>query len=129
MAHLSSGSFGPVVKEEMSFKYQGFSLECVPKNSFSYFSSKPYVVGTQKNRRNETVLLSTQNICSNLWIRKYLQFYSKKICLSKPMNIYLFLALVAILSTEQIGLYNIARGHYEEHFLEIILCLDYVHVV
>ena len=28
-----------------------------------YFSTKTYVVGTQKNRLNETVLLSTQNIC------------------------------------------------------------------
>ena len=29
---------------------------------YSYFSAKTYVVGTQKNRLNETVLLSTQNI-------------------------------------------------------------------
>ena len=28
---------------------------------FSYFSTKTYVVGTQKNRLNETVLFSTQN--------------------------------------------------------------------
>ena len=55
------------------------------KKYFSYFSTKTYVVGTQKNRLNETVLLSTQNICSNWWIRKYLQFYAQKICLSKPM--------------------------------------------
>ena len=33
--------------------------ECVFENSFSYFSTKTYVVGTQKNRLNETVLLST----------------------------------------------------------------------
>ena len=33
---------------------------------FSYFSSKTYVVGTQKNRLNETVLLSTQNTCVQL---------------------------------------------------------------
>ena len=32
---------------------------------FSYFSTKTYVVGTQKNRLNETVLLSTKNICCN----------------------------------------------------------------
>ena len=37
-----------------------FSLECVPNNIFSYFSTKIYVVGTKKNRLNETVLLSTQ---------------------------------------------------------------------
>ena len=35
----------------------------VTKNYFSYFSNKTYVVGTQKNHLNETVLLSTQNIC------------------------------------------------------------------
>ena len=28
-----------------------------------YFSAKAYDVGTQKNRLNETVLLSAQNIC------------------------------------------------------------------
>ena len=28
----------------------------------SYFSTKTYVVGTQKNRLNETVLLSTQHM-------------------------------------------------------------------
>ena len=31
------------------------------RNYFSYFSSKTYVVGTQKNCLNETVLLSTLN--------------------------------------------------------------------
>ena len=30
---------------------------------FSYFSAKTYVLGIQKNRLNETVLLSSQNIC------------------------------------------------------------------
>ena len=33
--------------------------------SFSHFSIKTYVVGTQKNRLNETVLLSIINICIN----------------------------------------------------------------
>ena len=32
------------------------------KSVHSYFSTKTYVVGTQKNRLNEMVLLSTQNI-------------------------------------------------------------------
>ena len=32
------------------------------KTLFSHFSTKTYVVGTQKNRLHETVLLSTQNI-------------------------------------------------------------------
>ena len=33
------------------------------ENDFSCLSIKTYVVGTQKNRLNETVLLSTQNTC------------------------------------------------------------------
>ena len=40
---------------------QAFSFKCVQKKS--YFSTKTYVVGTQKNRRNETVLWSTRNTC------------------------------------------------------------------
>ena len=30
-----------------------------------------YIVGAQKNRLIETVLLSTHNICLNCWLRKY----------------------------------------------------------
>ena len=41
-------------------------------------------MGTQKNRLNETVLLSTQNICWNWWERKHLQLYPENLCLSKP---------------------------------------------
>ena len=37
----------------------------VTENYFFYFSIKTYVVDTQKNHLNETVLLSTQNTCSN----------------------------------------------------------------
>ena len=33
------------------------------RNILSYFSTKTYVAGSQKNRLNETVLLSTQNTC------------------------------------------------------------------
>ena len=35
------------------------------ENYVLYFLAKTYVVGTQKNRLNETVLLSTQNACFN----------------------------------------------------------------
>ena len=35
------------------------------ENYFLYFSFKTYVVGTQKNRLNETVLLRAQNRCLN----------------------------------------------------------------
>ena len=40
-----------------------------------YFSTKTYVVGTQKNRLNETVLLSTQN---TWWIEYNYNFKLKK---------------------------------------------------
>ena len=52
---------------------QDFSYECLTENKFSYFSTKTYVVGTQKNRLIETVLLSIQNKCLTLRVRKYLQ--------------------------------------------------------
>ena len=45
-------------------------------------------MGTQKNRLDETVLLGTLNISLKLRKRKYLQFYSQKFCLSKPMSTY-----------------------------------------
>ena len=41
-------------------------------------------LGTQKNRLNETVLFSINNICC--WVRKYLQFNSQKLCLSKQVS-------------------------------------------
>ena len=44
-------------------------------------------MGTQKNRLNETVLLSTQNICLLLLVRKYLQFNAEFFCLSKPVTL------------------------------------------
>ena len=47
------------------------------------FSTKKNAVCTQKNRLNETVLLSTQNISLILWVRKHLQFYAEH---SKPVN-------------------------------------------
>ena len=39
--------------------------ESIKENYFSYLPTKTYVVGTQKNRLDETVLLSTQNACLN----------------------------------------------------------------
>ena len=61
----------------VTFKFDQMSMiSAVPQirvrigKLFLYFSSKTYVVGTQKNRLNETVLLSTQNTCLNYWVRK-----------------------------------------------------------
>ena len=61
---------------------KGFSYDCVPSNQLSYFSTKTYVVGAQKNRRNETVLLST-NYRFNLMIKKIFKKISSKVCLSR----------------------------------------------
>ena len=55
------------VTVRVSMQYQvseASKYDCI-KNQFCYFSTKTYVVGTQKNRLNETILLSTQNICYN----------------------------------------------------------------
>ena len=70
------------------------------KNKFSYFSTKTYVVGTQKNRLNETVLLSTQNICSNGRVRKYSCFYAQFffICSYSNSFIYQLVSLFLLLS-------------------------------
>ena len=69
---------------------QDFSFkECVTEKKFSYLSTKIYVVVTQKDRLNETVLLSTQNICWKFCVRKYLQFYAECFCLSKPVHVHL----------------------------------------
>ena len=46
------------------------------------------------------------------WFRRY------------NLNIFLFLALVAILFSRVEWFVNFGRGHYEEHFCEIILNLD-----
>ena len=43
---------------------QAFMQECVAK-IFFLFLNQTYIVGTQKNRLSEKVLLSPQNICYN----------------------------------------------------------------
>ena len=45
------------------------------KYYFLYFSYKSYVVGTQKNRLNEMVLLSTQNTCLKLIGKKIIAIF------------------------------------------------------
>ena len=70
----------------ISIAVEIWSKECVTEKQFSYFSTKTYVVGTQKNRLDETVLLSTQNTCWKLLVRKYLQFYAEISCLFKPVS-------------------------------------------
>ena len=45
----------------MTSKHSGLKIECASENYYFHFSTKTYIVATQKNRLNETVLLSTQN--------------------------------------------------------------------
>ena len=54
---------------------------------FSYPSVLTYVLGAQKNRLIETVLLSTQNICFGLEIRKLNFSYALLIKVSKSAKI------------------------------------------
>ena len=51
---------------------------------FSYFSTKTYVEGTQKNRLNETVLFSIQTICLNWWVRKVIAIFHWNFLLNWP---------------------------------------------
>ena len=53
--------FPAILKIEQNFDMVTPGLYLRVRNE--NFSTKTYVVGTQKNRLNETVLLSTQNIC------------------------------------------------------------------
>ena len=62
--------FSAEIKELSEFSPQNISLsgpetgeQAIKSNFFSFFPIKTYVVGTQKNRLIETVLLGTQNMC------------------------------------------------------------------
>ena len=49
-------------KQTMKNNHNQALVKSVYQKKFFYFSTKTYVVGTQKNRLNEMVLLITQNI-------------------------------------------------------------------
>ena len=51
--------------------YQGSSYDCVPSHLLSYFSTETYVVGTEKNRHNEMVLLRPKK---NMCVSGYMKF-------------------------------------------------------
>ena len=57
------------IPKTMELEYQTHSKSglqiSILENYFLYFSSKTYVVGTQKNHLNETFFLSTKNTCLN----------------------------------------------------------------
>ena len=50
----------------LSISKSGFQIRVCTRNYIPHFSTKTYVMGTQKNRLNETVLLGTHNICCKL---------------------------------------------------------------
>ena len=52
---------------------------------FYYFLTNTYVVGTQKNRLDDTVLLSTRNIMIRLMGKKIFTILHSKFCLTKRM--------------------------------------------
>ena len=56
-----------------------FFSGCAYQKIIFLISQPKRVVGAQKDRLNETVLLSTQNICLNWLERKYSQFYAKNV--------------------------------------------------
>ena len=52
---------------------------------FSYFSTKAHVVGTQKNRLDETVLLNTKNVFKLMDKKIFTQIYTKKCAKPGPL--------------------------------------------
>ena len=54
-----------LIKKKNRNRETGSQIIVCNWNYFCYFSTKTYVVGTQKNRLNETILLSNQNTCLN----------------------------------------------------------------
>ena len=59
--HLSAWSSTHSDQDLCNALISGLQIREHNRKLFSYFSTKTYVVGTQKNRLDETVLLSTQN--------------------------------------------------------------------
>ena len=48
---------------------EGYSVQLFSPQFLSYYYSESYVVGTQKNRLSDTILLSTHNIGVQVQIR------------------------------------------------------------
>ena len=88
--------------------------ECVAKNYFSYFSSKTYVVGTQKNRLNKMVLLSTQKYVQTDGLENIKKFYAQNfvyLCLWPVQEILLLIASTSSKgSDEPANTHSLARA-------------------
>ena len=61
----------------------GLQIRVCTLKLISYFSSQAYVVGTQKNRLNETVLLSTHNTQKKFMGKKIIAILGEKLSLSR----------------------------------------------
>ena len=70
-------------KDDAFLSKTGRQLRVRKGNYFSYFSIKTYVVGTQKNRLTETVLLNTQNMFK-LMDRKLISILHRNFLLNWP---------------------------------------------
>ena len=85
-------------------------------------------MGTQKNRLNETVLFSTQNMCFNLWVRKEIQFMLNTFsylcrCLSYSVCSVTLMEINAILGAQTILIwaYEPLKNNYYLHAFWIML--------
>ena len=67
--------------------------ECVTENYFFYFSTKTYVVVTQKNRLDETVLLNTQKHRFRLMDKKIIAILRIELLLNRPPVIVICIPL------------------------------------
>ena len=68
--HTQQQSMINTTSENLKASKAGLKIRACNWKLLSYFSTKTYVVGTQKNRLDESVLLSTQNTRLNWQIRK-----------------------------------------------------------
>ena len=66
-------------------KFQAPRLECIPENYFSYFSTKTYVVGTQKNRLDEHPKYMFKLMDKKI-DKKIITILRLKNCLTGPMR-------------------------------------------
>ena len=71
----------PISQPEQSFRVLKGPFVSMRRFFFEHLKHmfKSYDVDTQKNRLDEMVCLSTKNKCSNLWIRKYSQYYAQPV--------------------------------------------------
>ena len=72
--------------KRLSQPLSGILLRVRNRKIFFLFLNQNMLWVHKRTNINETVLLSTQYICSKLWVRKYLQFYTEIFCLSKPVH-------------------------------------------